>query len=115
MAEQSWKQCIEACDDCAQACAQCALACLSEAEPRKLARCIALDLDCEAQCRLASSALARGSEFLTQLMAMCARLCEACAQECERHEHLHCQECAAACRHCARLCHESVARLQAPR
>lgn len=96
--------CIEACDRCASACDRCAIACLQEAQPRPLARCIALDLDCAALCRLAAAMLARDGEFSAAVCTLCAQLCEACGTECARHPMDHCQDCAAACHACAALC-----------
>lgn len=67
-------------------------------------RCIALDMDCAEICRMATSYMARGSEFAMQLCAMCADVCEACGAECEKHEMAHCQECAEVCKRCAAEC-----------
>ncbi|WP_419150467.1 four-helix bundle copper-binding protein [Paraburkholderia kururiensis] len=33
-----------------------------------------------------------------------AGLCDACAAQCEKHEHEHCRQCAQACRNCAEAC-----------
>ena len=71
-----------------------------------VARCIALDMDCAAICRLAAAAMARASDYAADICALCARICEACAKECQSHQHAHCQECAKACAHCARMCRE---------
>lgn len=98
--------CINACHQCATACARCAAACLKEADVRAMARCIELDLDCEAVCRMSASALARGSELAGPIAALCEQACEACAQECARHDHRHCQDCASMCRRCAATCRE---------
>ncbi|HRO68820.1 MAG TPA: four-helix bundle copper-binding protein [Chitinophagaceae bacterium] len=35
---------------------------------------------------------------------LCADICIACAEECEKHEHEHCLRCAAICRQCAEVC-----------
>ncbi|WP_409415069.1 four-helix bundle copper-binding protein [Comamonas sp.] len=35
-------------------------------------------------------------------------MCLACANECERHHHAHCQACAAACKQCAQACLKMV-------
>jgi hypothetical protein len=104
MAHEQFKECIEACNECATECDHCAIACTNEADPRPMARCIALDLDCAAICRLASSFMARGSEFATAICGECAEVCEACAAECERHPRDHCRRCAEVCRRCAQEC-----------
>jgi len=104
MAHESYASCIEACNACAVACDHCAAACLQERDPKAMARCIALDIDCAEMCRLASAYMARGSEFAQAICAACADVCEACGQECAKHPMDHCQKCADACRRCAEEC-----------
>ena len=104
MAHAQFASCIEACNACADACDHCAAACLREPDPKPMARCVALDMDCAATCRLAAGYMARGSEFAGALCGICADVCEACATECERHDMDHCRACAQACRRCAAEC-----------
>jgi hypothetical protein len=100
-----YRTCIEACNACADACDHCATACLAEADVKMLARCIGLDLDCAAICRLAAGFMARGSELANEICRACADVCEACGDECARHGHMaHCRTCAEACRRCAEEC-----------
>lgn len=96
--------CIEACNACADACDRCAAACLQEQDVKMMARCIALDIDCAALCRLAAGNMSRGSPFAGALCKVCADVCRACGDECGRHEADHCQACAKACRACAEEC-----------
>jgi hypothetical protein len=103
MPYQQFQACLTACNACAIACDRCAAACLQENDVKALARCIALDIDCAALCRVAADAVARNSE-------MARRICEACAEECEHHDMDHCQACAAACRRCANECRKMAAR-----
>ncbi len=112
MTHQRFATCIEACDQCAIACSHCSTACLQEDDVKMMARCIALDIDCAEMCKLASAAMARGSEHAQAICALCAELCEACGEECAKHQMDHCQECANACRHCAQECRGMA---QAPR
>ena len=104
MSHQQFASCIEACNACATACDHCANACLDEKDPRAMARCIRLDMDCSAICRLASAAMARGSEQASAICGLCAQICDACADECGHHQMGHCQDCATACRRCAQAC-----------
>lgn len=108
MSHQNYASCIRACDTCATSCDHCATACLTESDPSPMVNCIRTDLDCAAICRLASAAMARGSDAITQICALCAELCDMCAAECEKHEHDHCKECAAACRDCAAECRNMI-------
>ena len=96
--------CIDACNTCADHCDHCAVSCLSETNVKEMARCIALDIDCAAICRLAASYMARGSEFTMDICECCAKICDACADECAKHQNDHCQQCAEACRKCAIAC-----------
>ena len=104
MAHEQFKTCIDACYECATECDRCAIACTGQADPRPLARCIALDVDCAEICRLAASCMGRGSEFAMAVCDVCAEVCEACAAECEKHDMDHCRRCAATCRRCAQEC-----------
>ena len=104
MAHSQYATCIEACNICATACDHCAAACLSEKDPKPMARCIALDIDCAAVCRLAPGFMARDSKQAALICGVCADVCEACAAECGNHDMQHCKDCAEACRRCAAEC-----------
>ena len=109
MDKSGYQSCIEACNSCADACDHCATACLNESDVKMMARCIALDIDCAAVCRLAAGAMARDSEFAQRVCTLCAELCAACGDECAKHDHAHCQACASACRACADECRKMAA------
>lgn len=104
MLQNQFQSCIKACYECAEACDTCAAACLQESDPKMMARCIMLDDECAAVCRLAAQMMSRSSEHANLLCQLCADICDACAQECGSHQHQHCQDCAAACRRCADEC-----------
>lgn len=106
---QDNQACIDACNDCAVACSSCATACLREDDVKAMARCIALDIDCAAICQLAAAAIARESELSGEISALCATICDACGDECARHDMVHCQKCAEACRRCAEECRRMAA------
>lgn len=104
MPHSQYQTCIDACVACALACDHCAASCLMEADVKTMARCISLDIDCAATCRLASAAMARGSESALLICEACAEICERCEEECAKHAMEHCQVCAEACRRCAKEC-----------
>ncbi len=108
----SFSACIEACHACADACDHCATACLSEADPKALAKCISLDMDCAAMCSMAASAMARHSTHVAEICELCADICDACAEECGRHDMDHCLACAEQCHHCAQACRQVVHRAE---
>jgi hypothetical protein len=115
MPHQQFQSCIDACNACAIACDHCAVSCLGEQDVKMLARCIQLDIDCAAICRLAAGYMARGSECAATVCEACADVCDACAQECERHKGMqHCEECARACRRCAEECRRMASKAQRP-
>ena len=104
MAQMNFQECIDACNACADTCDYCSTACLAEDDVKMMARCIALDIDCAQICRLAAAYMARGSQFAAALCGQCAQICQACGDECAKHEADHCQQCAQACRRCADAC-----------
>ena len=109
MAHDTNQACIDACNACADACDHCAASCLRELDVQMMARCIALDMDCAAICRLAAGCMSRDSDFAVALCRQCAEVCQACGDECARHRHEHCQACARACHRCAEECRRMAA------
>ncbi len=109
MNQQQFESCIEACNICSTACDYCAASCLGEADVKRLARCIALDIDCAQACRLAAGFIARGSELAGVFCKACAQACDSCADECAKHPMRHCQDCAQVCRRCADECRRMAA------
>lgn len=108
MVNQKEIECLRACNECAIACLQCAIACIKEADPKAMARCIILDLECADICRLATASMARGGEHMKAICALCAEACQTCATECGKHQMAHCKHCAEACKSCADACHAMV-------
>ncbi len=104
MSHERFVTCIEACNACAVACDHCTAACLRESDPKALARCIALDVDCASICQVAAGYMSRSSELAAEICGFCAEVCEACQAECEKHDMDHCRECAEACKRCAEEC-----------
>ena len=112
-------ECIEACFDCAQSCTTCADACLGEDDPKSLARCIRLNLDCADVCDATGRIVSRQTAFEPQMaraaLQACAKACGLCGQECERHasHHEHCRVCAEACRRCEQACNNVLSAISA--
>lgn len=99
---------------CAKMCLGCADSCLAE-RGHDMTQCIRLCLDCsdicEATARLGLRRTGDDNVILRQLLELCARMCEECATECEKHEHDHCRLCAQICRECAADCRNAAATL----
>ena len=70
---------------CARMCASCADAC--SAEQGDMTQCIRACLDCSDVCEAAGKLAVRRSgsneEVLKEVLELCARVCEACAVECD--------------------------------
>ena len=101
---QAYQTCIEACLNCVAACSHCAASCLQEKDVNSMAHCIRLDLECAAICRAAAELMTLGSLHANAVCQLCADICTACAEECEKHNMDHCRQCAVACRNCAEEC-----------
>ena len=95
---------LRACNDCAAACLQCATLCLKEDNPKRMASCILLDMECADMCRHTVQAIARGDSHCHEISLLCAEICEKCADECSKHDIDHCQHCAETCKRCAVAC-----------
>ena len=91
MHTRRYEDCITACNACAVACNYCAASCLRETDVAMMAGCIALDM-------------ARESAHAKVICDLCAKVCQACADECGKHNMDHCQACAKACTECAQAC-----------
>jgi hypothetical protein len=101
---------------CAKMCASCADACL--AERHDMTQCIRTCLDCadvcEAAGRLALRQTGDNQAVMREMLELCARACDACAAECEKHDHAHCKLCAQMCRECAADCRNAAASVLEP-
>lgn len=101
---------IEKAHECQQVCNMCFDACLKEDDVKMLVDCIQLDRECADICAMVATFASREGAVTTDLISLCATICQACAKECEKHTHMeHCQKCAEACFECARVCREYVA------
>lgn len=89
---------------CQKACNNCFDACLNEDNVDMMAECIRSDRECADMCGIVLDYAQRDSKILPELLQACIKSCEACADECEDHDHDHCQRCAKACRACAEEC-----------
>jgi hypothetical protein len=105
------QQCIQACLECAAACNHCATECTKEEDVQMMARCIQLDMACAVACNAAGQLITFENSAAAEMCALCARICDECAEECARHEHMdHCKRCAVICRHCAGECRKMAAK-----
>jgi hypothetical protein len=96
---------------CAKMCRSCADACL--AEDLDMVQCIRLCEDsadlCDAAANMALRQTGANDMMVREVLELCARMCDACAAECESHEYEHCKLCAQMCRECAEDCRNAAA------
>lgn len=104
MAHENHTGLLHALHECMAECNHCFDACLQEEDVKMMAGCIRLDRECADICGYLEQAISRNSSFVKELAAVCATICEACGNECKKHDHDHCQRCADACFKCAEAC-----------
>ena len=106
---KEFSETISILNDCAAECNHCFNACLNEKDVKMMARCIQLDRDCADICQLTARMLQSDSEVSSEALRLCITVCEACAEECERHsDSEHCKRCAEMCRKCANACSKAL-------
>lgn len=89
---------------CAIVCNTCYSDCLNEKDVSIMARCIELSRECADTCQVAASMFARDSENIDLYLRLCAKICEACAEECDKHDKAYTQKCARVCKKCLDMC-----------
>lgn len=92
--------------DCIAACNHCFERCLMEDDVKHMVACIRSDRECADMCATTLVALSREGSLRADLLQLCAIACQACGEECEKHDHDHCQVCAKACFECAEACRQ---------
>ncbi|SER94223.1 protein of unknown function [Gracilibacillus ureilyticus] len=104
MAHEQHQELIQTLHDCMAECNHCFDACLQEDDVKMMAKCIRLDRECADICNYLEQAISRNSPYVSDLAAVCAKICEDCGNECKKHDTDHCQKCAEACFKCAEAC-----------
>ena len=102
--ETTYQPCIEACMKCAEVCEHCAASCLREEDVAMMAACIQLDIECSTMCKTTAQLMQLQSNHANAACQLCADICNACADECGKHDNDHCRRCASVCRECAEEC-----------
>jgi hypothetical protein len=94
---------MEALMNCAAACENCVSVCINDGKPLS---CCHICLDCADICMTLFRLEAHNSTFLKAMYKICADICDACANECEKHAdyHPHCKASMYASRDCAEMC-----------
>lgn len=103
---QQMQECIENCQQCHAICTETAQHCLEMGGKHAEVAHIRLLLDCAQICQTSADFMLRGSSHHRSTCGICAEVCLACAEECERigQDDSMMKECAEICRRCAESC-----------
>jgi len=71
--------------------------------------CIRIDRVCAEACAALNQILATSYSDVNALVEYCKKVCQDCADECDKHDHQHCKDCAQACRECVEACEAYLA------
>lgn len=107
MAQTKHKELLDVLSRCAAECEHCIYnVCLGDPQMKT---CGQLCIDCAQICHTTMTYVSRMSQFMHQSLQMCADICDACAQECERFpDNEDMRRCAEVCRECARSCRDTA-------
>ncbi|SHF78302.1 protein of unknown function [Salegentibacter echinorum] len=100
---------ISALGNCINHCNYCGDACLDEDNVKMMKDCIRLDKVCAEVCSSLSQILATSYSDVNALVEYCKKVCQECADECGKHDHQHCKDCAQACKECVEACEAYLA------
>lgn len=107
LANQDMLQCIENCQGCHRICLETVTYCLQQGKKHAEAGHVRLLLDCAEICQTSANFMLRGSDLHGRTCAVCAEVCERCAQDCEEFGNdAPMRVCAETCRRCADSCHQ---------
>ncbi len=99
------QSCIQQCLDCYRSCTEAITGhCLEQGGDHVAPQHVRLMLDCADICQTSAAFMMRGSARHQQTCALCADICNQCAEECERLGDAHMRQCADVCRTCATSC-----------
>lgn len=100
------QQCIQNCMECHRICTEMVSHCLSLGGQHAESPHITLLLDCANICATSADFMIRGSQYHGRTCGVCAEVCAACADDCERiaggDEMM--MRCVEVCRRCADSC-----------
>ena len=102
---QEMERCISACLDCHRICLETMAHCFQRGGRHTDARHIRLFSDCTEICQTSAHFMLRGSDLHYQTCAVCASVCDRCADACGAfQDDAEMQRCEQACRRCADSC-----------
>lgn len=99
-------ECITHCLNCSKACYEELYQCLLRGREYTNAAHIQLLQTCASLCQVHAQFMMLHSPYHARLGAVCASVCEACAESCENYDDPLSQKCAEICRKCSQSCEE---------
>jgi hypothetical protein len=108
--EASAAKCAKCCTDCMSQCVKGAKHCgrkLAEGNKHHL-KCLDLCVECIEACAAADKCCSGKAD--PTAFEKCAKVCEACATECDKLDDAHMKDVPTACRECARMCQAMMKR-----
>jgi hypothetical protein len=103
-------QCIQHCTDCHNICLETMAYCLQLGGRHAQAPHLRLLLDCAEICQTSANFMLRRSDLHGRTCAICAEICERCAQDCAQFgDDSQMQACAEVCSSCAASCRRMAA------
>jgi len=103
------EHCIETCLECHNVCTETVQICLEKGGSHASAEHVRLLLDCAQICQTSADFMVRGSDLHTEACAVCADVCERCAESCDAMKSDEAmRRCADVCRRCAESCRRSA-------
>jgi hypothetical protein len=104
MLPPAYSLCADACRDCINACEAC-MELVGDSVRADAGHCLDLCRSSIRMCRLVIEELELRSGMASQVSALCAVICRACAEECETWQGRAWDACMAACQRAAAECH----------
>src|SRR4051812_7421900 len=102
------QSCIDACTKCSQTCLQTAMThCLEAGGEHVEPEHFRLMMSCAQMCQTSAYLQLSNSAFSKKYCALCADVCEACAESCAQLDNM--EECEKVCRACAESCRAMTA------
>lgn len=86
MSHEQHQELLQILHECMVECNHCYNVCLKEEDIKMMAVCIRLDRECADVCNYLEQAISRGTPFISELASVCAKICEACGNECKKHD-----------------------------
>lgn len=104
--QEQMRDCIDNCTSCHGICLETVSHCLEQGGRHADSQHITMLLDCAQICQVSADYMLRGSNLHQQTCAVCADVCERCAQDCGQFTEDFMLRCAEECRLCAQSCRD---------